>query len=157
MKVVKSIALTNDESLNKHLLTCHKMTSELSHALLRSYVTRAITREELLMICDVYEVKRFARQYTNSISKNLFLIDVCCDEFLHSKWVSVRSELALLSYRLDVLMYDESDFVRKIVADTGYGLSKLIFDENESVRFAAKSYLNKIHQTDVNDELSKIE
>lgn len=148
MKVVESVKLTNDKSLNKHLLSCHEMTIELSHELSRAYVTNTITREESLMICEVYEVKRFARHYTNSIAKNLFLIDVCCDEFLHSKWASVRSELALLNCRLDVLMYDESDVVRKIVADTGYGLSKLIFDENESVRFAAKQHLKKIRHRD---------
>jgi hypothetical protein len=133
------------------------MTIELSHELLRAYVTNSITREELLMICNIYEVKRFARQYLSSIAKNFILIDVHCDEFLHSEHASVRVVLAQLSYRLDILIHDKSYLVRRTVAETGYSLSQLIFDENESVRLTAMQYLKTIRRIDTNDELLEYE
>lgn len=157
MKIVESSTLTSDESLNKYLLSCHEMTIELSHELLRAYVTNSITREELLMICDAYEVKRFARQYTSSIAKNFILIDVHCDEFLRSEHASVRVVLAQLSYRLDILIHDKSYLVRRTVAETGYSLSQSIFDENESVRLTAMQYLKTIRRIDTNDELLEYE
>lgn len=157
MKIVKNMTLTNDESLNKYLLSCHEMTIELSHELLRAYVTNTITREELLMICNIYEVKRFAHQYTSSIAKNFILIDVHCDEFLHSEHASVRVLLAQLSYRLDILIHDESYLVRRTVAETGYSLSQLIFDSDENVRLTAMQHLKKIRHIDTNDELLEYE
>lgn len=157
MKIVESSTLTSDESLNKYLLSCHEMTIELSHELLRAYVTNTITREELLMICNIYEVKRFARQYASSIAKNFILIDVHCDEFLHSEHASVRVVLAQLSYRLDILIHDKSYLVRRTVAETGYSLSQLIFDENESVRLTAMQYLKTIRRIGTNDELLEYE
>lgn len=153
MKIVKNMTLTNDESLNKYLLSCHEMTIELSHELLRAYATNTIAYEELITICDIYEVKRFARQYTSSIAKNFILINVHCDEFLHSEHASVRVILTQLSYRLDILMHDESYLVRRTVAETGYGLSQLIFDDNESVRLTAMQYLKE----EISDELLEYE
>lgn len=153
MKVVKSIALTNDESLNKHLLTCHEMTAELSHELLWSYKMGSITYEELIEICEIFEVKRFARQYPLTIAKNFIEAYIYRDEFLHSEHASVRAEFARLGYRLDIFIHDESAVVRKVVADMKYGLSQLIFDSDENVRLTAMQHLKKIRHIDENNEL----
>lgn len=153
MKIVKNMTLTNDESLNKYLLSCHEMTAELSHELLWSYKMGSITYEELIEICEIYDVKRFAHQYPLTIAKNFIQAYVYRDEFLHSEHTSVRSAFAQLSYRLDVLIHDESAVVRKVVADTKYGLSQLIFDSDENVRLTAMQHLKKIRHIDENNEL----
>ena len=157
MKVVKNMTLTNDDSLNKYLLSCYEMTDELSHELLWSYKMGSITYEELIEICEIFEVKRFARQYPLKIAKNFIQAYVYCDDFLYSEHASVRASLAQLNYRIDILIHDKSAVVRKVVAETTYGLSQLIFDNDENVRLTAMQHLKKIRRIDTNDELLEYE